>query len=220
MRHIVIGITGGIGSGKSTVLNILKNKYNSYILEADKIGHIVMEPGEKAYDKIIDFFGTEILGDDLYEMSDDTAKNLSTDNKKFIDRKKLGAIVFKDKDKLEILNSIVHPCVKEYIQERISEIQSTNDRSIIFIEAALLIEDHYEAICDYLWYIYADKEVRFNRVSTSRDMTRERFEEIVSNQLPDKVFREKCHLIINNSNTIEDTEKQISIELNKLTKED
>lgn len=203
MKHLVIGITGGIGSGKSTVLDVLKTKYNGYVLEADKIGHIVMEPGGLAYDKIIEVFGNDIL-----------------DVEGKINRKILGSIVFKDKEKLSVLNSIVHPNVKKYIVDEITKIQSAYDESLIFIEAALLIEDHYEAICDYLWYIYADKEIRFQRVSTSRGMTRERFEEIVSNQLSDDVFKEKCHVIINNSNTIEATEKQIAIELNKLTKED
>ncbi len=203
MKHIIIGITGGIGSGKSTVLNILKNKYNGFILEADKIGHIVMEPDGLAYKDIVDFFGKDILEFDGR-----------------INRKKLGEIVFKDREKLEALNSFVHPNVKKHIIDEIKKIQSSHEKSLIFIEAALLLEDNYDKICDYLWYVYTDKEIRFNRVNSSRGMDRKRFDEIVSNQLSDEIFKLRCHATINNSKSIEDTERQISIELNKLTKED
>ena len=90
----VLGITGGIGSGKTLVLNILKENYNAEIIEADRLGHELMEPGRAVYNNVVSYFGRDILG------KDDT-----------IDRKKLGDIVFADKDKLRKLNGLSHPVV-------------------------------------------------------------------------------------------------------------
>lgn len=193
----IIGITGGIGSGKSTVLKILHNEYNAFVIEADKVGHIVISPGENAYKKIINEFGNEIL------LSDNT-----------IDRKKLGAVVFNDKHKLNKLNSIIHPEVKAYIINYIDDIRKHYNKPLIFIEAALLIEDKYDEICDLLWYIYTDKEIRYKRVSESRNMTREKFNSIVNNQLSDEIYKERCDVIIDNSLDLENTKTQIYQALN------
>ena len=94
----IIGITGGIGTGKSTVLAILEKEYQAYIVETDKLAHKLMSPGEIAYNQIVEVFGTDILQED-----------------KTIDRGKLGGIVFQDEEKLQQLNKIVHPAVKQYI---------------------------------------------------------------------------------------------------------
>ena len=99
---MVIGITGGVGCGKSTVLNILCNKYNAHIIDADKVAHRLMEPLGQVYEKVRNYFGDEIISEDGN-----------------IDRKKLGKIVFNNKEKLEKLNGIVHPMVKETIIEEI-----------------------------------------------------------------------------------------------------
>jgi len=191
-KSAVIGITGGIGSGKSTILELLKNEYDGFVIEADKVGHILMEPGNPAYTQIVDYFGKDILNPD-----------------NTINRKKLGNIVFVDNGKLDKLNSIIHPLVKKYISNFINETKSKNDCCLIFVEAALLIEDNYDEICDYLWYIFADKDIRFERINKSRNMTRTAFENIVNNQLSDDAFRNKCDVVIDNSFTSENTKEQI-----------
>ncbi len=180
---MVIGITGGVGCGKSTVLRILKEKYNAQIIEADKVGHIVMEKGNSAYQSILDLFGSEILSKDLE-----------------IDRVILGNIVFNNDELLNKLNSIIHPAVKEYIKELIL---NYSEKNLIIVEAALLIEAGYRDICDIYWYIYASKQTRINRLISSRGYSINKAESIMSNQLTDDEFRKNTDIIVNNDLSIE-----------------
>lgn len=189
----IIGITGGIGTGKSTVLNILKEKHNANIIETDKLAHSLMLPGESAYVKIVETFGDSILNDD-----------------QSINREQLGSIVFKDKAKLEQLNHIVHPAVKEYILEDIKQKRIENQISLYVIEAALLIEDGYKEICDELWYIFADKEERMKRLLSGRGGTAEKWEKVMLNQSDEAYYRKYCDYVIDNGKSIEFTENIIN----------
>lgn len=100
----IIGITGGIGSGKTAVLNILKSDYGAFVMEADALAHCLMKPGQMSYNDIVNAFGQDILMEDGA-----------------IDRQKLGQVVFNDEEKLKILNSITHPNVKKAILSSIEE---------------------------------------------------------------------------------------------------
>ena len=102
----IIGITGGIGTGKSTVLNILEKEYGAFIVETDKLAHQLMSPGEEAYQSTVETFGKDILCDD-----------------NTIDRGKLGSIVFNNKDMLCELNKIVHPDDRDLLSEDIKNIR-------------------------------------------------------------------------------------------------
>lgn len=184
----VIGITGGIGTGKSTVLNLLRDNYNAYIVETDKLAHKLMLPGEMAYQEIVKCFGKDILQEDGA-----------------IDRGILGGIVFSDSQKLNQLNSIVHPAVKEYILQDIKHKRNEKEVPYYVIEAALLIEDGYKAICDELWYIYAEKEERIRRLLAGRGGSREKWEQIIENQSPEEYYRTNCDVIINNGTNLENT---------------
>ena len=184
----IIGITGGIGTGKSTILRILKETYDAYIIETDKLAHRLMEPGESAYNKIVDYFGKEILQDNL-----------------FIDRGKLGQIVFRDEEKLQRLNAIVHPAVKEYILKDIEEKRQKESISYYVIEAALLIEDGYKLICDELWYIYTEQAVRLERLLKSRGGNKDKWLQVIQNQASDAFYREHCDVVIDNGNEVEIT---------------
>ena len=120
---LILGLTGGIGSGKTAVLTILKEEYDAYIIEADRLAHELMNPGRTVYQGIVDAFGTEILMDTDIDTSAPAEGNAATDNgqstvNRSIDRKKLGDIVFHNKDKLALLNSISHPLVKEEIRKK------------------------------------------------------------------------------------------------------
>lgn len=209
---MVLGITGGIGCGKSTVLSLLKEKYNAHIIEADKVAHRLMEPYEQVYKEIKACFGDGIIG------SDD-----------FIDRKKLGELVFKSREKLTCLNAIVHPAVKEAIKAEIKSVKenylnseninNTDNEKIIAVEAALFIEAGYMDICDELWYIYTDNEIRIERLIKSRGYTREKAESIIANQLSDNEFRRHCHIVIDNSGSEADTNTQIAAALEKIKQE-
>lgn len=187
----IIGITGGVGSGKSRVLTYLESKYNALICQADHVAWKLQEPGQTCYAKIMDCFGKEILNQD-----------------KTINRSKLGKIVFADQEKLIQLNQIMHPAVKEYIVELIEQ-EKKNDTIYFIIEAALLLEEHYNLICDELWYIYCDEKVRRERLKVNRNYTDEKIDSIMASQLPEEIFRKECQIMIDNSGEFEDTCYQI-----------
>ncbi len=181
----IIGITGGIGSGKSEVLNILNGIDGVFVIEADKLAHKLMEPGNEAYEKIIKEFGENIKTDDG-----------------FIDRSKLGAIVMNDSEKLARLNMIVHPAVKEYIIDDIS-LKEKEGMEFYVIEAALLIQDGYKEICDEIWYIHVDREERIKRLMQGRGLSREKAEEFMNNQPEDSFYADNSDMIIDNNGSIE-----------------
>lgn len=183
----VIGITGGIGSGKSAVLNLLEQTYGAYIVETDKLAHQLMEPGQTAYKRIVDEFGTGILAEDGK-----------------INRTILGNIVFCDTTALNTLNGIVHPAVKEHILRDI-ERKKQEQVSIYVIEAALLIEDGYKAICDELWYVYVEQEERIRRLLLGRGGNREKWEQIIESQSSEMYYRSNCDVVIDNSKNIKIT---------------
>lgn len=182
----VIGITGGIGTGKSTLLTYLKEQHNAYVIEADRLAHDIMHTGTPVYEAILHKFGTGILKED-----------------KSIDRERLGAIVFQNEVKLEQLNAIVHPAVKEFIQEDILEKRKEDKVQLYVIEAALLIEDGYRAICDEIWCIYADKEVRIRRLLSGRGGIREKWEQIMSQQSSEEYYLKNCDVVIHNNENSE-----------------
>lgn len=186
-----IGITGGVGSGKSTVLDFLKEKFHAVICEADKVAHELQRPGEVCYQEIVGEFGNEILSEN-----------------REIDRRKLGDIVFSDSRRLCKLNEIVHPRVKEYIRARKEE-EENKDTALFVVEAALLIEDHYEEICDELWYIHTPDDVRRIRLKQSRGYTDKKIDGIMKNQKSEEQFRNACDVIIENGEDFKETCIQI-----------
>lgn len=193
----IIGITGGIGTGKSTILNLLKEKYHAYIVEADKLAHQLMQPGQEAYIQIVEHFGEEIL-----------------DEKGYINRKQLGEIVFKQRECLEELNAIVHPAVKTYIKKDIEEKKESNIELYV-IEAALLIEDGYKAICDEIWYIYVEKEERIRRLILGRGENRQKWEQIIKQQSSEEFYRKYCDTVIDNGKSMEITAEIVKEILSK-----
>ena len=199
---VVIGITGGVGCGKSTVLEILQNEYGAAIIEADKIGHLVMEPGGLAYNRIIKIFGNGILEDN----------NLDKESARKIDRKKLGEVAFNDKTMLTKLNGIIHPVVKDYIENFISLEKSKNTKYIV-VEAALLIEAGYRDICDIFWYIYANREVRAERLIKSRGYSIDKINSIINNQLTEEEFIKNTDIVIYNNGDYENLYNEISSKL-------
>ena len=193
----VIGITGGVGAGKSTVLEYLENVCGAYVIQADKIGHRVMEPEGSCYGPIIELFGENIL-----------------DSNKNIDRRAVSDVVFKDETMLKKLNGLVHPAVKAYILERLEEERDTG-RKLFIVEAALLLEDHYEVFCDEVWYIHTDTEIRIQRLMSSRGYTREKAMSIIQNQASEEFFRAHSDCVIENNGNLEETHCQIAKEVKR-----
>lgn len=188
---MIIGITGGIGTGKTTILNILSEKYGFCVFEADKIGHELMRKGMCVYRQIVKEYGEDIL--------DKTGE---------IDRKKMSDMVFSDKKKLKKLNEIVHPEVINEIKKRIEIKQNEGEENFV-IEAALLIESGCNKLCDRVWYIYAEVPVRIERLNKGREMSRKKVLSIIENQLKNEEFADKSDAVINNSFSIENTCSQI-----------
>lgn len=210
---LILGLTGGIGCGKTAVLTILKEEYDAYIIEADRLAHELMEPGKTVYQGIVDAFGMEVLMDADIDISAPAEGNAVTDNgqstvNRSIDRKKLGDIVFHDKDKLALLNSISHPLVKEEIVHRIEE-QKDAGKKLFVIEAALLIQDGYKSICDKMCYVYADLDVRISRLCEYRGFTQERAQAVIDSQESEAFYLEACDYKIDNSGSLENTKKDL-----------
>lgn len=187
----IIGITGGVGSGKSRVLSYLETKYNAVICQADHVAWKLQEPGQKCYAEIVKSFGEKVLN------ADGT-----------INRGKLGQLVFSDNEKLRKLNQITHPAVKTYILDWIQRVNKKGHTYFI-IEAALLLEDNYNLICDELWYIYCDEDIRRERLKSSRGYTDEKIDTIMASQLSEQIFRKECQIVIDNSGDFDDTCYQI-----------
>lgn len=210
---LILGLTGGIGCGKTAVLTILKEEYDAYIIEADRLAHELMEPGKTVYQGIVDAFGMEVLMDADIDISAPAEGNAVTDNgqstvNRSIDRKKLGDIVFHDKDKLALLNSISHPLVKEEIVRRIEE-QKDVGKKLFVIEAALLIQAGYKSICDKMCYVYADLDVRISRLCKYRGFTQERAQAVIDSQESEAFYLEACDYKIDNSGSLENTKKDL-----------
>ena len=177
----IIGITGGVGAGKSTVLDYLREQFHAYVIQADQVGHQVMEPGEICYSQVIALFGEHILKKD-----------------KTIDRKVVSDVVFGNEEKLKKLNGIIHPAVRQSVLEEI-QLQKEKKTAIVVVEAALLLEEHYEKFCDKVWYVHTDREIRINRLMENRGYSREKSESIISSQAPDEYFAKHADYIIRNN---------------------
>lgn len=191
-RMRVIGITGGVGAGKSDILAFLQEACGAHVVQADLVGHLVMEPGTEAYQEILREFGRGILRADGS-----------------IDRGILGEIVFSDSKKRQILNGIIHPAVKQWICLELERVRREESCHLFIIEAALLIEDHYEEICEEFWYIYTDPQVRRERLKAARGYTDEKIDAIFASQQSDTVFRTHCQAVIDNSGSREEARRQI-----------
>ncbi len=194
---MVIGVTGGVGAGKSTVLKILEENYGAKMILSDDVAKELMEPGRTAYTAVVKAFGPEILEDGQEK------------DRCGIDRAKLAKIVFADEEKLALLNSLTHPAVREEILARIAGYYKEDKDALVVVEAALLIEAGYEDILDSLWVVYVEKEERIRRLMRDRGYSREKALSIMENQLSDEEFRAHADYLINNTGTIEETKAQI-----------
>ena len=192
----VIGITGGVGAGKSTVLNLIKERCSCFILMADEAAHEVEKKGQVCYEELVDLLGREVLSDDGE-----------------IDKGRMARLIFApgNEELLKKVNGLIHPRVKEYILKSIDEHRAAGDVDYFFVEAALLIEDGYREICDELWYVYADEKVRAQRLKRTRGYSDERIRGIMDKQNNDALFRKYCDRVIENNDDMEATVKRINM---------
>lgn len=188
----VIGITGGVGAGKSTILSILRNNTKCEIVMADDLAKSLCLPGERCYMPLI-----EVLGHDVLLDSGE------------IDKAMMASKIFNDETLLLKVNSIIHPAVKEYIKEQIELFRKKDEIDYYFIEAALLIEDGYKEIVDEMWYIYTSESIRRERLKASRGYSDGKIDSILNSQLSDEEFRENSDFVIDNSYSEQESLSQI-----------
>ena len=177
----IIGLTGGISSGKSTVLKTLKS-LGAMVIEVDKTAHNVMEPGQPAWKEIVEYFGESILKGD-----------------RRIDRGVLGAIVFNQPEYLKKLNQITHPRVKENLQARLNEIQEMKTHEVIVLEVPLLYESGMDKMCDRVWVVWVDHETQISRLMDRDGISRVEAEKRIASQMNLDEKAKRADLIIDNT---------------------
>ncbi|MCL2254024.1 MAG: dephospho-CoA kinase [Lachnospiraceae bacterium] len=198
----IVGITGGVGSGKTELLERIETSHDCKVISADQVAHLVKEPGGSCYAGIVDLLGQSILDEDGV-----------------INRGRMAELIFADQGLLKEINNIIHPAVKEYIVGQIDILKENCQIELLFIEAALLIEDEYDKIVDELWYIFADEGVRRKRLKEKRGYSAGKIDKIIGSQLSDTEYRLKCQVIIDNSDEIDVALKQVEEILGAVEKE-
>ena len=184
----IIGVTGGVGAGKSEVLEILKQEYGANVILTDQVAKDLMEPGREGYRQVAAFLGGEILNPDGS-----------------INRPKMASVIFAQEEKRLGVNRLIHPLVWEEVLREIKESQNP----LQVVETALP-EKQFRDICHEIWYVYTSEENRARRLFVSRGYDREKTVQVMKNQLSDEEFRSICHRVIDNNGSIEDTREQIS----------
>lgn len=181
-----IGITGGVGAGKSAVLEYLKKTTRSRIFIADDEAKKLYTPGSPVFSRIVELAGEDIL-----------------DAEGGLDRALFSQRLFSDRDLLEKVNATVHPAVESMILDAMAFEKAEGKRDFLFIEAALLIECGYDKLLDELWYVYASEDTRRRRLKERRGYTDEKIDGIFASQLKEDEYRRSCSRVIDNDADLE-----------------
>lgn len=195
-----IGITGGVGAGKSRILEYIRQHYLSEIHLADELAHQVKEPGTECFRRLVELLGEEVL-----------------DENGRIHKGRMAEKIFADPAILDGVNNIVHPAVRELILEKREQAQKRGDVELFFVEAALLIECGYGQIVDEMWYIYTREEIRRERLRKNRGYSEEKISQIMKAQLSEEEFRAGSTFVIDNSASPEESFRQIDRKLEAYT---
>lgn len=182
-----IGLTGGIGSGKSEVSRILCSM-GVNIINADEVSHEAYSPGSSGWRKVVDAFGKDMV------RKDGT-----------INRTKLGDLVFADSDKLALLNSIVHPITRMFVCNRIDNARKKQE-AVTVLEAAILIEANWDDMVDEVWVVTAPEQVRLNRVNQKTGLDIDSVKIRIFNQISEAERNQNADVLIDNSGSIDNLE--------------
>jgi dephospho-CoA kinase len=196
----VIGLTGGIATGKSSVARYLE-KRGLTVIDADILSRDAVGPGSSCLSRIVDVFGCEVL---------------STDGT--LDRKQLGVIVFSDPEKRKLLEDIIHPEIRRLAKERIAAV-AADGQTVVFYMAPLLIEAGATDLVDEIWVVTVSPEVQLERVMSRDGISREQAEKIITAQMPLKDKERFGRILIDNSGTSDDLLHRLSAILDKGTGE-
>ena len=184
----IIGVTGSSGAGKDTLCEILENKYNAEIVDADKIAKELSKKGTMYLKSIVDCFGSKIVN-----------------RQGELNRKKLASIIFEDEKKREELNKLTFIYVVDEIKRRIRKIK----KDIIVVNAPLLFESNLNQICDFVIAIIADRDIQIERIMKRDNLTKEAAEKRLNMQNSNEYFEENADYIIHNKESLKDLEKQL-----------
>lgn len=196
----VIGITGGVGSGKTELLAYIRRHYSCEIYLADEVAHEVKKKGTECYHKLIELLGRDILAADGE-----------------IDRRVMAEKIFASESLLKQVNQLIHPAVRKYLTEKIEAARRDGKVALFFVEAALLIEAGYKSVVDEMWYIYASDQVRRSRLQSARGYSETKIRQIMENQMTEEQFRRECDFVIDNSGTLEESYRQINQKLEEFS---
>ncbi|HOV79898.1 MAG TPA: dephospho-CoA kinase [Bacillota bacterium] len=188
---VVIGLTGNIGSGKSTVAGLLKN-LGAKVVDADRVARQVVQRGTPALKEIVGYFGSDILTEDGS-----------------LDRKKMGALVFEDPLARAKLNEITHPRIKEAIRREIEEFKSRGEPGVLVVEAPLLIEVGLQNDVDEIWVIKVNENDQIERLAQRDGLTPGEARARIAAQLPQSEKLRYASRVIDNSGGPAETEKQV-----------
>lgn len=177
-----IGVTGGVGCGKSVILDYISAHYDARIIYADRLAYELESPGHDCYERIVSLLGDDIL-----------------DPERYIDKHIMADRIFKDPGLLQAVNGIIHPAVKDHICEEIRRQKDEGHPELFVLEAALLIEEKYYEILDELWYVRTDPDIRRQRLKSSRGYSDEKIDSIMSAQLDDATYMKYCKHVIDNN---------------------
>jgi dephospho-CoA kinase len=188
---ITIGLTGGIGSGKSTASGILA-RLGATVIDADQVGHDVYRPGTACWQDVVSAFGGDVVA------ADGT-----------IDRKKLGARVFSDPAALKRLNGLVQPRIAAEIDERIRTLRTGGLTAPIVVEAAVLIEAGWQWLVDEIWVVVTSRDHAIERVVASRGVSRTDVERRLASQLSDAERAQQAERVFANDGTLADLQAEL-----------
>jgi dephospho-CoA kinase len=192
MKPYLIGLTGNIACGKSTVVNLLK-ELGAQTIDADAVTHLLQAPGQAVYAAIVEAFGEQIL----------------TEPNGPINRKALGAIVFSDPAELRKLEQLVHPAVRQYIHAWIADLPQQDPPVVGVLDAIKLLESGWQAHCDAVWVVSCTKEQQLERLITTRGMTEQEALTRINAQPPQSEKIAQADVVIDNSGSLESTKQQI-----------
>jgi dephospho-CoA kinase len=193
----IIGLTGGIGSGKSAAAGFLK-ELGADVIDLDKAGHEALKKGGGAYEKAVREFGAGIL-----------------DDKGEIKRARLGEIVFKDPAALKRLNKIVHPFIDKFVEQKVGEYRGKGV-AVLVLEAAAMLEAEKTWQVDEIWVTTADEKTVVNRLKTRPGFNEEDVRRRVRSQLTDKERIKQADVVIDNNGTQEELRARVKAEWEKL----
>lgn len=197
---LTIGITGGAGSGKSTIVEYLKMLAPTEFLHCDEIAHELMEPGGASYQALLHEFGEGIL-------EEEEAKNIGNGKASAEERSlgarriakgKLAEIAMATPESRKRLNALTHPLVRTETEKRLTALQESGFQGVAVIEAALLLEAGFSDLCDEVWYVYALLPDRIRRMRENRGYSEEKIRNILEGQLSDEEFRARTDFTLEN----------------------